>query len=42
MLNMKKTVQMNDFISYTVSLLWVKLRYGILLRNVRRAGLQNC
>ena len=31
---MEKTVQMSDFISYAVSLLWVKLCYGILLRNV--------
>ena len=32
-----KTVQMSDFISYAVSLLWVRLCYGILLRNVWRA-----
>ena len=31
---MEQTVQMSDFISYTVSLLWVKLCYGILIRNV--------
>ena len=37
-LNMEKTVQISDFISYAVSLLWVKLCYDILLRNVWRAG----
>ena len=31
-----------DFISYAVSLLWVKLCYGILLRNVWAAELQCC
>ena len=43
-LNMeKKTVQMSDFISYVVSLLCVKLCYGILLRNVWRVELiQRC
>ena len=39
----KKTVQMSDFISYAVSLLCVKLCYGILLRNVWRVKLiQSC
>ena len=38
----KNTVQMIDFNSYVVLLLWVKLCYGILLRNVWRAGLQSC
>ena len=38
----KKTVQMSDFNSFAVLLLWVKLCYGILLRNVWRAGLQSC
>ena len=33
-LNVKKTVQIRDFISYAVSLVWVKLCYNILLRNV--------
>ena len=44
MLNVEKTVQMSDFHSYAVLLLWVKLCYGIyiLLRNVWRAGLQSC
>ena len=44
MLNMEKTVQMSDFHSYAVLLLWVKLCYGIniLLRNKWRAGLQSC
>ena len=28
MLNMEKTVQMSDFISNAVSLLWVKLSYN--------------
>ena len=42
MLNMAKTVQMSDFISYAVSLLWVKLCYGILLRNMWRAEFQSC
>ena len=32
-----KTVDMSDFISYAVSLLGA-VSYGILLRNVRRAG----
>ena len=41
-LNMEKTVHMRDFISYAVSLLWVKLCYGASLRNVWRVGLQNC
>ena len=38
----KKTVQMSDIISHAVSLLWVKLCYSILLRNVWRVGLQSC
>ena len=41
-LNMEKTVQMSNSISYAVSLLWLELCYGILLRNVWRAGLQSC
>ena len=40
-LNMEKTVQISDFISYVVSLLWVKLCYDILLRNVWREELQS-
>ena len=40
-LNVEKTVQISGFISYAVSLLWVKLCYDILLRNVCRAGLQS-
>ena len=35
---MEKTVQMSDFISHALSLLWVKLCYGILLRNVGEQG----
>ena len=41
MLNMEKTVQMSNFISYAVSLQWVKLCYGILLRNIWTAGLNS-
>ena len=40
-LNMEKTVQIGDFISYVVSLPWVKLCYDILLRNEWRAGLES-
>ena len=40
-LNMEKTVQISDFISDAVSLLWVKLSYDILLRNVWKAGLES-
>ena len=35
-------VQISVFISYVVSLLWVKLCHGILPIKVWRAGLQSC
>ena len=38
---MEKTVQMSDFFSYAVSFLFVKLCYGVLLRNVWRGKLQS-